>query len=198
MRTRRLHTCKAAVKFQIQKQVEWGDKLYLVGNHKVFGRWEADNGVELRWGDGDVWTADIKLPDDASVEYKVVNVKGMGDPEWEKGDNRSLSVGSEPLDVQLTWGKTNNGAVAPGMDGSQHEDLSSYGQRSASASFDSLDTSTSDEQLPQNKWQGRDVQFMQENQHTKQRSGVWNTDGLDGAILELVKGDEKSARFAAV
>lgn len=190
------------MKFQIKKQVEWGDKLYLVGNHKAFGRWEAGNGVELRWNDGDVWTADVKLPDNASVEYKVVNVKGMGGPEWEKGDNRALSVGSESIDVMMKWGKTDNDTIEPGKDSVQPEalaDMSSYNaQATASVDFDSLDSSSSDEQLPQNKWQGKGVQFMQENQHTKQRSGVWNTGGLHGAVLELVKGDEQSARSAPV
>lgn len=211
VRTQRMQPCKAAVKFKIKKQVEWGDKLFLVGNHKVFGRWEAGNGVELRWNDGDVWTANVKLPDNASVEFKVVNVKGLGDPEWEKGDNRSLSVGAEPLDVTMKWGKTGNGATAPRVKLSHHiEELNPIshsksptgsvdGSMAASeivASDSPLDSS-SDDQLPQNKWQGKQIQFMQENKHSKQRSGVWNADGLDGAVLELVKGDEHSGRYSS-
>lgn len=200
VRTQRLRPCKAAVKFQIKKQVEWGDKLCLVGNHKVLGRWEADNGVELRWNDGDVWTANVKLPDNAKVEYKVVNIKGLGDPEWERGDNRSLSVGSEPVDVQLKWGKTDNGAVAPGgyeprqLNADSDAKVGSDTSEAWSSSYESDSGEGSSDALPQNKWQGKEVRFMTENQHSKERSGVWNTDGLHGAVLDLVTSDEHSAR----
>ena len=52
----------------------------------------------------------------------------------------------------------------------------------------------SDERLPHQQWTGRSTQFMQSNDHRREREGVWNTDGLEGPALDLVKGDEDSGR----
>ena len=35
---------------------------------------------------------------------------------------------------------------------------------------------------------------MRSNEHSRERAGVWNTQGLEGAALALVEGDEKSGR----
>jgi len=42
--------------------------------------------------------------------------------------------------------------------------------------------------------QGRDINFMRSNEHGPERNGVWNTDGLSGAALRFVSGDEKAAK----
>ncbi len=54
-----------------------------------------------------------------------------------------------------------------------------------------------DERLQHNQWQGADVEFMQSNNHSKERQGVWDTAGLQGAALHIVQADEKAARSAA-
>ena len=38
---------------------------------------------------------------------------------------------------------------------------------------------------------------MRSNEHSRDRAGVWNTEGLQGAALALVKGDEGSGRCSA-
>jgi hypothetical protein len=48
--------------------------------------------------------------------------------------------------------------------------------------------------LPHNAWQGRDIDFMRSNEHSRERNGTWNTDGLDGAALRFVSGDKKAAK----
>lgn len=53
-----------------------------------------------------------------------------------------------------------------------------------------------DDRLPHQRWQGRSTQFMRSNEHGRDRQGLWNTEGLQGAALALVKGDEGSARHA--
>ena len=52
------------------------------------------------------------------------------------------------------------------------------------------------DQLAHNQWQGRDVEFMRSNEHSKERQGAWNADGLSGAAKEIVAGDEKAAKCA--
>lgn len=53
------------------------------------------------------------------------------------------------------------------------------------------------ERLPHQQWQGRSTQFMRSNEHSRERAGVWNTQGLEGPALALVKGDEESGRWVS-
>ena len=48
--------------------------------------------------------------------------------------------------------------------------------------------------LPHNAWQGRDIDFMRSNEHSRERNGTWNTEGLDGAALRFVSGDRNAAK----
>ena len=50
------------------------------------------------------------------------------------------------------------------------------------------------ERLPHQQWQGKSTQFMRSNEHSRERAGVWNTQGLEGPALALVEGDEQSGR----
>ena len=49
-----------------------------------------------------------------------------------------------------------------------------------------------DERLPSARWTGRETVFMRSNEHSGERDGVWNTEGLTGAALKLVEGDSKA------
>lgn len=151
----------------------------------------------------------MDMPDDATMEFKLVNVKGQGDPQWEKGKNRKLVVGHDDLQVEMSWGKTDNGAVAPAggeakaMQAASEDQSASSGGNSGDQKqwepprMDYTSDSSSEaygDQMPQNGWQGKQIHFMTENNHTGDRSGTWDTTGLEGPILALVKGDEQAAR----
>lgn len=51
-----------------------------------------------------------------------------------------------------------------------------------------------DDRLAHNQWQGRDIEFMQSNAHSRERQGKWDTSGLEGAALQIVSSDEKAAK----
>ena len=51
-----------------------------------------------------------------------------------------------------------------------------------------------DDRQPHQRWQGRSTQFMQSNQHSGDRGGVWATEGLQGPALAIVEGDRDGAR----
>lgn len=68
-------------------------------------------------------------------------------------------------------------------------------QEDVSAPAPSSGKKRSDDRLPHQQWQGRSTQFMRSNEHSRERAGVWNTEGLEGPALELVKGDEESGRW---
>ncbi len=44
------------------------------------------------------------------------------------------------------------------------------------------------------EWQGAGPRFMQSNEHSQDRGGQWNSDGLQGAALTLVEGDKSAGR----
>jgi Starch binding domain len=179
--------------------------------------------LSLQWHEGDVWRGSMDVPDDVALEFKIVNVKGQGDPQWEKGANRKLVIGREDLKVEMSWGKTDNGAVSPAVDGKveqvvdgkvepvvdrkveqvvdgKFEQAPSGSADAAQSSADEARVASSgsdsgrEDVLPQNGWQGKEIKFMKENKHTRERSGVWDTTGLEGPMLALVKGDEGAAR----
>lgn len=45
------------------------------------------------------------------------------------------------------------------------------------------------------RWQGKAVEFMRSNQHSKSRDGRWDLDGLEGAVREIVAGDQSAAKY---
>ena len=51
-----------------------------------------------------------------------------------------------------------------------------------------------DDRLPHQQWQGREAAFMRSNEHSRERQGVWNSEGLQGAALALVEGDQKHGK----
>ena len=38
---------------------------------------------------------------------------------------------------------------------------------------------------------------MRSNEHSKDRRGSWHPEGLEGAVLHLVQGDEKNGRYGS-
>jgi hypothetical protein len=63
----------------------------------------------------------------------------------------------------------------------------------ALSSTDELLKNASD-RLPTREWAGRDVVFMRSNDHSRERHGEWNTDGLHGAVKQIVQGDSKAPK----
>ena len=55
-------------------------------------------------------------------------------------------------------------------------------------------TPNMDERPAHLQWQGRDTQYMKANEHSRERSGVWNSTGLEGAAKSIVEGDKEAAR----
>ena len=56
------------------------------------------------------------------------------------------------------------------------------------------DTESGADRLAHNQWQGADVEFMQSNQHSQERRGIWDSTGLEGALKQIVVGDQKAAK----
>lgn len=53
---------QAQVKLSVNKHVEFGETLALVGNLQELGTWSPSAAPTLTWGEGDNWTAQLSLP----------------------------------------------------------------------------------------------------------------------------------------
>jgi hypothetical protein len=181
--------CKACVKFSMRKKVEWGDKLCVVGNHNTLGSWKLDKARELSWNEGDVWTGEIELPDNTDIEFKVVTVKGIGSPEWENGNNRTLNANGSAVTVDLSVSPDPTSSSTSDSNGAANETTPTVLLQEENAQAVPFD------RLPTSAWRGKSVMFMKENNHSKERTGTWDTRGLEGVLLDLVQGDEKGGRY---
>lgn len=45
----------------IQKRVNFGERITVVGETDALGRWSPCDGVPLTWSEGDVWSAEVSL-----------------------------------------------------------------------------------------------------------------------------------------
>jgi hypothetical protein len=53
-------------------QVAYGQIHKLVGGVNKLGDWQLDKAPAMTWGDGDVWSLEVRLPAGAEVEFKVI------------------------------------------------------------------------------------------------------------------------------
>lgn len=178
----------------------------------------------MSWSDGDRWQSTIFLPKNSTIEFKCVRTGGDNDPEWEPGNNHRLFI-DESSDiteviVEMTWGEglalqtittpamTNErhhdsstllssdaSAQSDGIDSDSYEKESQSPTSTAAASSSSLSSDSEDLPLPSRQWIGKDVVFMRSNQHSSEREGIWNTEGLEGPALHLVQGDESAGSW---
>ena len=180
---------RAQLSFSVQSKVAFGTKIVVVGNPKRLGKWDIGGAKELKWNTDDVWTGSVELPNGEDVEFKLVKVSDHGDVIWEKGDNRTVRIDDKDVEVEIGMDNVMvvNGAVRSAkVPAAQTKSSQASPRRSSSGSVD--------ERPAHVKWQGQNVNFMSENNHSKERRGVWNKSGLEGALLELVKGDERAGR----
>ncbi|KAK9806472.1 hypothetical protein WJX73_000758 [Symbiochloris irregularis] len=207
------------IHFSTTREVGFGESHKIVGGHPSLGSWDVGSAPTMNWNDGNVWTLDVDVPGGEGLEFKCIKVAG-GHVEWEGGNNRccqvpngatklvniafawgdegSLAVqvaeGSETSDSQPSSnGATSNGTTSNGT-GPSHSEPAAPAPKQASKDPSGSGT-WQDDRLPHQQWQGRDVAFMRSNEHSRERQGVWSLEGLQGATLSLVQGDQKHGNW---
>ena len=84
------------VQFRIEKAVEFGEVLRMVGGHESMGAWSLRASPALKWSEGDVWVSEeLELPVDGVFVYKyvVTDASDAGKPvAWQKGNNQVLTL----------------------------------------------------------------------------------------------------------
>ncbi|MDR6317660.1 carbohydrate-binding module family 20 domain-containing protein [Actinoplanes couchii] len=82
-----------AVTFDANVTTEWGENVFVLGDHSALNSWDTGGGVALSASAYPIWSGRVDLPANTRVEYKYV--KKDGDTvTWETGANRTLTVGS--------------------------------------------------------------------------------------------------------
>ena len=63
-----------------------------MGNTSKLGRWKRQDGVYLKWSEGDVWKGSVEMNYGEYVEYKVLVKDKHGKIHWEKHHNRTVQL----------------------------------------------------------------------------------------------------------
>ncbi|GKU93348.1 hypothetical protein SLEP1_g6949 [Rubroshorea leprosula] len=76
------------VKFQLQKDCCFGEQFLLVGNEPILGSWNPRSAIPLNWSDGDIWTVELEIPPQRSIQFKFLLKQSTGDIMWQPGPDR--------------------------------------------------------------------------------------------------------------
>lgn len=200
------------VTFKMQKHVEYGEVVKVIGDHKTIGRWDHSKGVNLEWGEGDFWTGTTQLPVGADVHFKFITV-GDGSTRWEDTENRNFKIlgpdygltveckkqdtkissyklkGAQPTETKEQQSNNRDAAKADEVPRSKDNAQKASPSSSAANSMDELKSRVSHLTAA---WVGAEPEFVRSRKDNNGRNVVWNTSSLDGYALEIVQGDEKA------
>lgn len=89
VREHEVTTCR--VRFEITLSVDFGDEVLVVGDAENLGSWSLSKAKKLSWHEGDVWSAEIDLPEGEKIEYKyAITSHDHEDAKWMPGKNFAL------------------------------------------------------------------------------------------------------------
>lgn len=182
--------------FRVKKSVEYGEHVRLVGSCTYLGEWNVGKSKgDMVWSEGDVWEVLVPLAEcQKEFAWKCVVLNAQGDALWEEGDNHVLNISSnggivDGSTVTIEWGES---VPKVSVGSALHE----VGDEDESKAEGSMPVAPDVFEKPMSeKWSGDDIVFMQSNEHRRDRAGVWNTDGLEGAALAYVKGDRDAGSW---
>ncbi|KFM23575.1 Phosphoglucan, water dikinase, chloroplastic [Auxenochlorella protothecoides] len=132
-------------------------------------------------------TVSVRIGVQRDVGYgrSFVSISGSN-VEWESGSNHVVPAPEADAAVSLNWGAA-EAVVKKAEAGSPF------------ASSPGPDPGTqgpaSDDSPVRARWSGKEPVFMQGNEHSRERQGRWETEGLEGATLEIVNGDRDAGSW---
>jgi Starch binding domain/SAP domain len=94
----------AKVKFSIKQKIHFGQHIAVVGSKPVLGEWNPKNSLELRWQEGDIWSAEANIDPQEPVDFKFVIVENEDEIKWQAGDNVVLSVPEDAEEILVEAG----------------------------------------------------------------------------------------------
>lgn len=92
---------------------DYGQNVYIAGNIPELGNWNVDAAAgAANCQNYPDWTVTLNLPVGTTFEYKVIK-SGNGSTEWETGDNRTYTVGTDGGAVSLNWSQAGEEELVP-------------------------------------------------------------------------------------
>lgn len=170
----------------------------------------------MSWTEGHVWVYEMEVSPDSYIEFKYVLCPSSGEHTMEGGENRVLPVDSSATAVASgEFGNTSETSIERfgtlGVEdhagNGAHEHVEDYGttdveerpvaeEPDASSALESTTSEWSAEEEGAGLgWVGKDTVFMQSNDHKRERSGTWDSSGLDGPAKRLVEGDRDAGSW---
>lgn len=181
------------MRVRLDHQVQFGEWHAILRSAKSVGAWQEK--VPMHWTESG-WVVDLEGEPGETVEYKHIIVTHDGNVIWEEGPNRTLSLPKEgEIELVTHWGQTQEELQFQGRSpqnghaGKQEEreeqvqNSESSGEGKVEQAVNEISTSFVKE------WQGTSVKDRRE------RSGKWDTSGLDGPALQIVEGDKSASNW---
>lgn len=188
--------CKAqaevSVEIELKREVAFGEEHRVVGGCGPLGDWNVGSALKLQWNDGHVWKASVKLPTGKPIEFKCIRVS-KDNVVWEDGENRKVQLstdGADDMKIVCKWGRTKETTPATFVASPSFSDAAGSSQDGAAARSRSPSPGPQSEAKGSMGWMGKEVVFMRSNEHSRDRTGSWNTAGLTGVAAQLVEGDK--------
>ncbi|XP_068665304.1 phosphoglucan, water dikinase, chloroplastic isoform X2 [Aristolochia californica] len=178
---------KVFLSIRLDHQVRFGDRVVVLGSSKELGSWKEK--VPLSWTN-EGWVTELEIEGGERVEYKFVIVRREKHLVWEDGENRVLNLPKEGhFGLVCHWNKTSETLDLTELEETDDQEGGRGTETEAVAEV--LDSSAFVQE-----WQGKSVEFMRSNEHrNKETERRWNTEGLEGLSLKLVKGDQNSRNW---
>lgn len=177
------------VRVRLDHQVQYGEWHAILGSAKSIGAWQEK--VPMKWTESG-WVVDLEGKPGETVEYKHIIVTHDGNVIWEDGPNRTLSLPTAgEVELVTHWGQTQeelqfHGGHSQNGHAGKHEEEEQAQESTGSMVEEAVhEISTSFVK----SWQGASVKDR------KERSGKWDTTGLDGPALQIVEGDKSASNW---
>ncbi|KAJ9172486.1 hypothetical protein P3X46_015716 [Hevea brasiliensis] len=66
----------------------FGDQFLLVGDDPILGLWNPTNAVPMNWSDGHIWSVELDVPIESTIQFKFIIKQSNGDMFWQPGPDR--------------------------------------------------------------------------------------------------------------
>ncbi|KAJ8769800.1 hypothetical protein K2173_007660 [Erythroxylum novogranatense] len=76
------------LKFQLQKECNFGEHFLLVGDDPMLGLWNPFNAIPLNWSDEHVWSVELDAPIGLTLQFKFILKRETGEIIWQPGPDR--------------------------------------------------------------------------------------------------------------
>ncbi|KAI3906587.1 hypothetical protein MKW98_009495 [Papaver atlanticum] len=80
------------VKFQLVKDCLFGQDILVVGDDPIIGVWDPSNAIPLEWSDGHLWSVQLEIPINKSIQFKFILEEPTGEVIWQPGPDRILKT----------------------------------------------------------------------------------------------------------